>query len=587
LVGAVLIFSGGTASAKQFATLRLLDGQVGIQRGNGTFETGQDGASLREGDTVRTGPDGRASIEYFDGSLTRLDFDTSFTLVTLESLGDAPASRVIESSQAQGNSYHRVAELSDARSRFEIETPTATASVIGTGYAVLVDGGSTTIAVLDGVVTARGSRGSVEIPTGDMAVVGTDGVVGPIQAISPELLDGDWLTFNRCADHDTPACSDGDEEGPEGEGGGAGGQGDGPGGQGGGHEGPTGPSNGSGQGEQGSPPPSPTTGAGGEGDTTGGTPPPSPHDRPPRAGFSATPRLGPAPLRVRFADSSHDPDGDPLARHWSFGDGSAQSGGQTPSHTYDDPGRYTVTLTVLDPKGKRDATSKVIRVGSAAAVFDHIVISPSNATIQPGGSRSYTAQAFDTDGGSMGNVTADTIFSIAPNGSCGGNTCTAQQPGAHTVTGTYRGDSDQAALMVKDEAPPPPPSCPTYALAFHVRPPVNQAAGHQFNVQIRVGVLDDGSSDGPLSINLSLQGGAFSGGETSATWTGQGIVNFNHLTIDVPGSYAISASADCAISTDPTPITITDGSNGSAKTGGSALGLVVTIPWIRRRRRGR
>ncbi len=254
-----------------------------------------------------------------------------------------------------------------------------------------------------------------------------------------------------------------------------------------------------------------------------------------------------------------------------------------------------MTLTVSDPKGKRDATSKVIRVGSAEVVFDHIVISPSNATIQPGGSRSYTAEAFDTDGGSMGNVTADTVFSIAPNGSCSGNACTAQQPGAHTVTGTYHGDSDRATLRVEDEAPPspPPPSpspppqatCPTYALAFHVRPPANQPAGHQFNVQIRVDALDDGSSDGPLSINLSLQGGTFSGGETSATWTGQGIVNFNHLTIDEPGSYAISASAECATSPDPTPITIADGSNGSAKKGGSALGLVLAVPWIRRLRR--
>ena len=550
MVGAVLIFSGGTASAKQFATLRLLDGQVAVQRGNGAFATGEDGMSLREGDTVRTGPDGRASIEYFDGSLTRLDFDTSFTLVTLETRGDAAASRVIESSQAEGNSYHRVAELNDAQSRFEIETPTATAWVHGTGYALLVDEGSTTIAVVEGVVTARGSTGSVEIPAGEMAVVGTDGVVGPIQAIPAELLDGDWLVFNRCADHDTRACAGGDGGGPQGDGGG------GPDGDAGGPDGPTEPPKGSGQGEQGSVPPTSTTGPGGEGGTAGGTPPPPPLDRPPQAGFSATPRLGSAPLRVRFTDTSHDPDGDPLSRHWSFGDGSAQSGGQTPSHTYDDPGRYTVTLTVSDPKGKRDATSGVIRVGSAEASFDHIVISPSNATIQPGGSRSYTAEAFDTDGGSMGNVTADTIFSIAPNGSCGGNTCTAQQPGAHTVTGTYRGESDHATLMVKDEAPPPPPSCPTYALAFHVRPPANQAAGHQFNVQIRVEVLDDGSSDGPLSISLSMQGGTFSGGETSATWTGQGIVNFNHLTIDVPGSYAISASADCAISTDPTPIRV-------------------------------
>ena len=592
MVGAVLIFSGGTASAKQFATLRLLGGQVAVQRGNGAFETGQDGTSLREGDTVRTGGDGRASIEYFDGSLTRLDFDTSFTLVTLETLGDASASRVIESSQAEGNSYHRVAELTNAQSRFEIETPTATASVDGTGYALLVDEGSTTIAVTEGVVTARGSTASVEIPAGEMAVVGTDGVVGPIQAIPSELLDGDWLAFNRCADHDTPACDEGDGSGP-----------DGP--TDGGPQGPTEPPKGSGQGGQGSGPPTSTTGAGGEGGTAGGeggtaggeggtaggTPPPPRPDKPPRAGFSATPRLGPAPLRVRFTDASLDPDGDPLSRHWRFGDGSSRSGGRTASHTYDDPGRYTVTLTVSDPRGKQDATSKVIRVGSAEAVFDHIVISPSNATIQPGGSRSYTAEAFDTDGGSMGNVTADTVFSIEPNGSCSGNTCTAQQPGAHTVTGTYRGDSDHATLTVEEEAPPSPPppppqaTCPSYALAFHVRPPANQPAGRQFNVQIRVDVLDDGSSDGPLSINLSLQGGTFSGGETSATWTGQGIVNFNHLTIDEPGSYAISASSDCATSADPAPITVTDGPNGSAKTGGPALGLVLAVPWIRRLRR--
>jgi PKD repeat protein len=489
--------------------------------------------------------------------------------VTLETLGDPAASRVIESSQAEGNSYHRVAELTDAQSRFEIETPTATALVHGTGYALLVDEGSTTIAVVEGVVTAKGSTGSVEIPAGKMAVVGTDGVVGPIHAIPSKLPDGDWLMFNRCADHDTPECAEGDGGGPEG---------------------PTEPPKGSGQGEQGSVPPTSTTGAGGEGGTAGGTPTPPPLNRPPHAGFSATPRLGPAPLRVGFSDASHDPDGDPLLRHWSFGDGSAQSGGRTPSHTYHDPGRYIVTLIVSDPKGKQDATSKVIRVGSAEAVLDHIIISPSNATIQPGGSRSYTAEAFDTDGGSMGNVTAGTDFSIAPNGSCSGNTCTAEQPGAHTVTGTYHGESDQATLTVEDEAPPSPPppqaTCPTYALAFHVRPPANQAAGHQFNVQIRVDALDDGSSDGPLSMNLSLQGGTFSGGETSATWTGQGIVNFNHLTIDEPGSYAISASASCAISTAPTPITITEGPNASAKTGGSALGLVMAVPWIRRLRRG-
>jgi hypothetical protein len=185
----------------------------------------------------------------------------------------------------------------------------------------------------------------------------------------------------------------------------------------------------------------------------------------------------------------------------------------------------------------------------------------------------------------MGEVTADTHFSIAPGGSCKDNTCTAKKPGTHTVTGTYHGERAHATLTVEEEAPPPQATCPTYALAFHARPPANQASGRQFNVQIRVDVLDDGSSGGPVSIDLSLQGGTFGGGEISATWTGQGIMNFNHLTIDEPGSYAISASAGCAISTDPTPITITDGSNGNAG-GGPGLGLVLAVPWIRRLRRG-
>ena len=99
LVGAVLIFSDGTASAKQFATLRLLGGEVAVQTGSDAFATGEEGKSLREGDIVRTGRDGRAAIEYFDGSMTRIDYDTTFSLVTLETLGNAASSKVIGGSR--------------------------------------------------------------------------------------------------------------------------------------------------------------------------------------------------------------------------------------------------------------------------------------------------------------------------------------------------------------------------------------------------------------------------------------------------------------------------------------------------------
>ena len=567
LVGAVLIFSEGTASAKQIATLRLLGGEVAVQHGGDARQPGEEGESLREGDIVRTGSDGRAAIEYFDGSLTRLDYDATFSLVTLETLRNPSESTVILGGQTAGNSYNRIAELADAESRFEVETPTATASVRGTVYALLVDGGSTTIAVVEGVVTARSTVGSVDVSAGKMVVVDADGLIGQFQDISQELLDSDWFRFNECELDGIRECIQNDVEPEEpGEG-----------------------STGQGENGQGSPPPTSGTGTGdGTGDgggTTGDGPPPPPqHNQPPQAGFSASPNGGLAPLKVHFSDSSSDPDGDPISRHWSFGDGSSQSGGLSPSHTYVDPGEYTVTLTVSDPRGKTDSKSKVIDVRKVAADFDHIVIAPSQATIEPGGSQAYTAEAFDTDGHSMGKVTANTSFSIGPDGSCQGHTCTATQTGAHTVTGTYAGDSDSATLVVEEEEPPPP-ACPHYALSFHSRPPDTQRAGHQFNVQIKVEVLEGGSNNGPLTIVLQLQGGNFSGGDTTATWTGQGTMTFNHLTIDEPGTYGLTGVANCATPTDVASITITEPSGGP--TSEVALGVLVLLPLAGRFRRER
>lgn len=564
LVGAVLIFSGGTAAAKQFATLRVVGGAVDVQaRGSDAFESATDGQSLHEGDMVRTGPDGRASIAYFDGSVTRLDYDSTFTLTTLETLDNQDASKVIVGEQDQGNSYNRVAELTDSESRFEVETPTATASVQGTVYALIVANGATTVAVIDGVVKTSGVGGSVSVPGGKMVVVDAGGGVGAVQDISDELLSSPWLSYNLCDVDQDDACLQGDAVEPPGK----------P------DKEPKPPK----QERETLPPIFTTTPPSGDQGGNGGQPPPGgqpPVNGAPTAGFSISPTSGPAPLPVLFTDNSSDPDGDRLSRHWSFGDGSSQDGGTRPNHTYSSPGTYTVTLTVEDPDGASDAKSKVVDVGSPPAGFDHIVISPSNATIDPGDSQNYTAEAFDTDGNSMGNVTASTSFSISPNGSCSGNTCTASQPGNHTVTGTFSGDSDTATLTVNE---PPPPPCPNYALAFHTRPPASIDAGRQFNVQIRVDVLEGGSADGPLTISLSLSGGSFSGGDTSATWTGQGTVTFNHLKIDEPGSYSITGTAPCASSTDAASITVDD-DGGS----GTALGLVRVPPGLlaatRRRR---
>src|ERR671934_136807 len=74
--------------------------------------------------------------------------------------------------------------------------------------------------------------------------------------------------------------------------------------------------------------------------------------------------------------------------------------------------------------------------------------SPASATISAGGSQTYTAQGRDQYDNSLGDVTSATTFSIAPDGSCTGATCTASVAGAHTVTGSDAGKNGTASLQV-------------------------------------------------------------------------------------------------------------------------------------------
>jgi large repetitive protein len=58
-----------------------------------------------------------------------------------------------------------------------------------------------------------------------------------------------------------------------------------------------------------------------------------------------------ARIPILFSGSeSVDPDGRIMAAHWRFGDG-AEAEGLEVTHTYDKPGRYQVTLTVVDDAG--------------------------------------------------------------------------------------------------------------------------------------------------------------------------------------------------------------------------------------------
>jgi len=86
-------------------------------------------------------------------------------------------------------------------------------------------------------------------------------------------------------------------------------------------------------------------------------------NEPPTASFTATATSGTPPLSVSFdASASSDPDGDPLSYQWDFGDGGTASG-VTTSHTFNQAGVFTVTLTVGDGTVTRSVT-KIITVSN-------------------------------------------------------------------------------------------------------------------------------------------------------------------------------------------------------------------------------
>ena len=84
-------------------------------------------------------------------------------------------------------------------------------------------------------------------------------------------------------------------------------------------------------------------------------------NQPPRARFTYERDWG--SMTARFdAGRSEDPDGAIVENSWGFGDGQSGSG-KTTSHTYSEPGDYTVTLTVKDEGGETHSATARISVG--------------------------------------------------------------------------------------------------------------------------------------------------------------------------------------------------------------------------------
>ena len=127
-----------------------------------------------------------------------------------------------------------------------------------------------------------------------------------------------------------------------------------------------------------------------------------------------------------------------------------------------------------------------------------------------GQSQAYTANGYTAEGANAGDVTSASTFTISPDGSCSGATCTPASAGAHTVTATYGSVTATASLDVT-----PPPLLYDFSgllSPIDAAPVVNKAkAGSSVPVKFSLGAnygLDVLAPGSPSSRTVTCSSGA-------------------------------------------------------------------------------
>lgn len=214
--------SGDVAAA--LADVARIDDGVAVRIGTADFSSvGAEVQPVALGDAVRTDGSGYAEVRYFDGSLTRLDVDTEFTVIELV---DGPGAATIRTEMGFGRTWHRVAELT-GNGVYEVETSVATATVRGTAFTVTcpeVD--RCTFAVHEGAVEITVPGGdAITLAAGEEITIVADEPPPPPTPLAGDPLAGDaWLADNTERDLDAgfaPVGRDGPtppgpEDGPAG-----------------------------------------------------------------------------------------------------------------------------------------------------------------------------------------------------------------------------------------------------------------------------------------------------------------------------------------------------------------------------------
>lgn len=190
--------------AEPQAALSEVEGLVTVTWVGESEREARTGMTLSEGMTIVTGPDSKATLDWFGESETRLGPSSRLTVAHAQNGNDGPF--VVRLRLETGRAWTRVLRLLDIDADVSVETNDVVATVRGTSFDVeTVPGSATTIWVADAVVEVSGAivGGAADgffVPEGSMAEF-----VAGRRTTSTRPLDArdrktDWFRNNREAD---------------------------------------------------------------------------------------------------------------------------------------------------------------------------------------------------------------------------------------------------------------------------------------------------------------------------------------------------------------------------------------------------
>jgi len=149
----------------------------------------------------------------------------------------------------------------------------------------------------------------------------------------------------------------------------------------------------------------------------------------PTADFSGTPLNGECPLNVSFTDLSVAGTNGITSWTWDFGDGGTSSS-QNPSHIYNTPGTYTVSLTVSD--GSLSDTETKVDYIIVSAPAPYMTINPTSVAVSAlSGNTSFTISSNE----SWTIETSDPDVTVSSSSGSGNQAINVSYPSINTMAG--------------------------------------------------------------------------------------------------------------------------------------------------------